>query len=77
MFCLKRLKSFVERSKKEGQKLPSLDKYCDAYEAEKVKKHLSYRLGQAMINNKTPLGWLKLPFALKRAHVEYKIGLNS
>jgi hypothetical protein len=68
----------LERSKQKGQKLPSLDKYSDADEAEKIKKHLSYRLGQAMLKNKkTPLGWVKLPFALKRAHAEYKIGRNS
>jgi myosin heavy subunit len=67
----------LERSKTKGQKLPSLDKYSDADEAEKIKKHLSYRLGQAMLKNKkTPLGWVKLPFALKRAHAEYKIGRN-
>jgi len=67
-----------DRAKKNGQKLPSLDKYSDAHEAVKIKKHLSYMLGQAMVKNKkTPLGWFKLPFALKRAHAEYKIGRNS
>jgi myosin heavy subunit len=65
----------LERSKQKGQKLPSIDKYSDAHEAEKIKRHLSYMLGQAMVKNKkTPLGWFKLPFALKKAHAEYKKG---
>ena len=76
---LKETKNFRrEHSAKEGQKLPSLDKYIDAHEAEKIKKHLSYMLGQAMLKNiKAPLGWFKLPFALKRAHVEYKMSRSS
>lgn len=55
------------------EKLPPLHTYADAYDAERIKKHLSYRLGQAMIYSmKSPLGIFKVPFALKKAHVEYK-----
>lgn len=49
------------------KKLPPLSKYRDAYEAENVKRHLSYRLGQTLlINVKSPVGWVKLPWALQR-----------
>lgn len=59
--------------KKTQKKLPPLHTYADAYEAERVKKHLSYRLGQTMIETmKSPFGILKLPFAIKKAHTDYK-----
>ncbi|HEH9419590.1 TPA: hypothetical protein SIA31_003678 [Aeromonas sobria] len=45
--------------------LPPIHTYCDAHEAECIKSHLSHRLGQTLIQNgKSPLGWVKLPFAL-------------
>ena len=45
--------------------LPPIHTYCDAHEAERIKNHLSHRLGQTLIqNSKSPLGWVKLPFAL-------------
>jgi hypothetical protein len=66
----------VKRYRKEQktrQKLPPIHKYADAYEAERVKKHLSYKLGSAMVESmKSPFGVFKLPFALKTAHKEYK-----
>jgi hypothetical protein len=61
---------FAERS---NEKLPPIHRYTDAHEAERVKNHLSYRLGQAMVANaRTPIGWVKLPWALRKAHVEYR-----
>lgn len=40
---------------------------------EAIKKHLSYRLGQAFVkNSRSPIGWIKLPFALFTAMKEYK-----
>jgi hypothetical protein len=49
------------------KKAPPIHKYRDAHEAERVKQHLSYRLGSTLIQHgKSPLGWLKLPFALSR-----------
>lgn len=45
--------------------LPPIHTYCDAHEAERIKNHLSHRLGQTLIqNSKSPLGWVKLPFVL-------------
>lgn len=62
-----------EFAKRDGQKLPPIHSYADAHEADRVKQHLSYRLGQAMIKNaRSPIGWVKLPWALRRARVEYK-----
>ncbi len=47
------------------QKLPPIAQYRDAHEAERVKQHLSYRLGARMIaNSKTLGGWVAMPWAL-------------
>lgn len=67
------VKRFRAEKASRKEKLPPLHTYADAYDAERVKKHLSYRLGQAMIHSmQSPLGIVILPFALKRAHAEYK-----
>jgi hypothetical protein len=66
------------KEQKTRKKLPSIYKYADVYEAERVKKHLSYRLGSAMVESmKSPFGVFKLPFALKTAHKEYKEEKNN
>lgn len=50
-----------------GKKLPPIFKYKDADQAERVKQHLSYRVGTVLLRNvKSPLGWVRLPFALRR-----------
>jgi hypothetical protein len=55
----------VDMSKRGHQNLPPIHSYADAYEAERYKEHLSYKLGQAFLKyNKTPWGWFVLPFAL-------------
>lgn len=55
----------VDISKKGKQNLPPIHSYADAYEAERYKQHLSYKLGQALLRHiKTPWGWFVLPFAL-------------
>ncbi|MEJ8673528.1 hypothetical protein [Chromobacterium amazonense] len=47
------------------EKLPPIHTYRDANQAERVKRHLSYRLGQTLLRHgRSPLGWAKLPFAL-------------
>ena len=61
-----------ERAEQGDQKLPPPSQYQDYYEAESVKRHLSYRLGTALIENtKSPLGWFKLPFALTQAATSF------
>lgn len=55
----------VDMSKKGNQNLPPIHTYADAYEAERYKQHLSYKLGQTLLkHNKTPWGWFVLPFAM-------------
>lgn len=59
----KRFKEY--QTLRSNQKLPPISHYCDANEAERVKQHLSYRLGASMIaNSKTFTGWAVMPWAL-------------
>ncbi len=53
--------------KQPSKALPPVTIYRDAHEAERVKNHLSYRLGQVLISNGGSIvGWVKLPFAISR-----------
>jgi hypothetical protein len=48
-----------------AKKLPPISRYADAAEADRVKRHLSYRLGSTIISHaRNPLLWLVLPWAL-------------
>lgn len=48
-----------------AKKLPPIHRYADAEKAERVKRHLSYRLGSTLLAYaRNPLLWLFLPFAL-------------
>lgn len=54
-----------QTSSRLNQKLPPVEQYCDAYAAEHIKQHLSYRLGAQMIaNSRTLGGWVSMPWAL-------------
>lgn len=54
-----------EMAARKGQKLPPIASYRDAHEAERVKKHLSYRLGSTLVQRSGSLGgWLSMPWAL-------------
>ena len=54
-----------EQAACKGEKLPPISSYRDAYEAECVKQHLSYRLGSTLIEHaKSFTGWLSMPAAL-------------
>lgn len=54
-------------------KLPPIHTYADAYEADKIKNHLSYMLGESMIETlKKPLGTLRLPWALMKTAQAFK-----
>lgn len=54
--------------------LPPIEKYQDKQEAEKIKSHLSYRLGDAVIQNtKNPLRWVVLPLALSKEAVLFQL----
>lgn len=55
------------------EKLPSINDYQDAYEAERVKQHLSYRLGHTLVKNaNSVIGWIKLPWLLKQEIVDFQ-----
>lgn len=50
---------------RQSQKLPPIKQYRDAHEAERIKQHLSYRLGACMLANSKSLGgWVSMPWAL-------------
>jgi len=54
-------------------KQPPIHTYLDAAEAERVKQHLSYRLGSVLIQHaKSPPRWFTLPFALRREVREFR-----
>ncbi len=56
-----------------GDRLPSIRDYADAHEAETVKRHLAYRLGvEVKRMGWNPFKWPMLPFALSRAHADWK-----
>jgi len=60
------------------EKLPPISKYQDRHEAERVKQHLSYRIGAAFLRNvKSPLGWMCLPFALRREVKAFRLERKS
>lgn len=65
-----KIRSEVKKFKNEKNnikkiKLPPIESYQDFAEAEKVKKHLSYRLGACMVKNSKNLrGWLGMPWYL-------------
>lgn len=53
--------------------LPALDEYQDKSEAEKVKKHLSYRFGELIVNcTKSPNKLLVMPVKLGKEIVDFK-----
>ena len=74
---MKEQKKFKSELKKKI-KLPAIESYADAYDAARLKKHLSYRLGEVMVeSSKSTFGFLKLPWTLRRAYVEYAKGKNN
>lgn len=59
------------------EELPPIEEYQDAYEAEKVKKHLSYKLGKTLVDSvKSPKSILDLPVKMGKEIVGFnkKIG---
>ena len=63
-------KDLKEKKKK---KLPPIERYADAYDAQRVKEHLSYMLGETMIKTmKNPFGIFVLPFQLRATYKTFK-----
>ncbi|MNB75907.1 hypothetical protein D3C75_225640 [compost metagenome] len=53
--------------------LPPVTSYRDAHEAERVKRHLSYQLGEVLVRSESSLfRWVKLPFAIHRSVRQYR-----
>lgn len=62
-----------ESAARKGKKLPPIESYVDAFEAERVKQHLSYRLGATMIQHSVSLsGWFSMPWALYAQVKEFR-----
>lgn len=58
---LKEYKAF-QKDVETAERLPPVDTYIDAYEADKVKKHLSYRVGKTLVEgSKSPKKIFLLP----------------
>lgn len=58
--------------------LPDLATYDDKHEIEKVKNHLSYKLGSKILEKrKTLTEWIKLPIDLKKQIDEFKKDSNA
>lgn len=62
-----------DQKKMNSQELPPIFNYSDADEAERVKLHLSYRIGFKMIeNSKTLSGCIMMPWVLLREIKDYR-----
>lgn len=62
-----------EKAARKGEKLPPIAHYRDAHEAERVKQHLSYRLGSTLVQRSGSLGgWLSMPCALRSQVKEFQ-----
>jgi glycosyltransferase involved in cell wall biosynthesis len=64
----------IQKSKKKFQRLHS-----DVIQREqKIKNHLSYRIGYAIVSNlKSPLNWIKIPYAIFQAFQAFKLNNNA
>lgn len=61
----------LEKRKKES--LPPISQYADADQAERVKQHLSYKLGVVVMKNTNSIyGVIKLPFLLMKESKKFK-----
>lgn len=69
---MKEYKSFEKESGHLYSPL-TLSEYADTYEAEKVKKHLSYQLGKTMVDSKqSPKKLISLPLSMGKLIVSFK-----
>lgn len=63
-----------DKKKNEWHKLPPIHLYKDAYEVEKVKRHLSYKLGEIFMKDiRNPLKWLLMPSKLIKEVQKFKV----
>ncbi|PSS46524.1 sulfotransferase family protein [Enterobacter sp. FS01] len=67
-------RAWHQQNSNQSQKiLTPVSSYRDAHEAERVKRHLSYQLGEVLVHSEGSLfRWVKLPFALYRSVRQYR-----
>lgn len=62
-----------EMARRSDAKLPPIASYQDAADADRVRSHLSYRLGARFLQEiRSPIGWAVLPVALRREIVAFR-----
>ena len=62
-----------DQAAKAGHPPPAPYNAHDKQMAEQVKQHLSYRLGTTLIaHSRSPIGWVKMPFALRREVKDFR-----
>jgi hypothetical protein len=67
----------VEKSSGSNEKLPPIESYADAYDADRVRQHLSFRLGSVLIQrSRSPIGWMILPWALLKTIKDFRNGVS-
>jgi len=63
----------ADQKRQGSKKLPPIHTYEDAHEADRVKSHLSYRLGSVLVKHgRNPAGWFVMPFAMVRECRNFK-----
>jgi hypothetical protein len=66
------LKSELEK------KLPPLSDYSDAQDIEKLKNHLSYKVGYVLVNEKNSFqDWIRVPYELSRELLKFRRGVSK
>lgn len=65
-------KEYAQFRKSQSANLPAIEEYKDVHEAEKVKRHLSYRLGVILVDGIKSKKVLGLPIKLGREVVGFK-----
>lgn len=77
-FVLAKEYSDFQKNEVSVEKLPSIKLYKDAYEAEKIKKQLSYKLGVVVTTEvKSYKGLLSLPFKIVKEVVDFKLKVKA
>ena len=67
----------MEKNTRNNEKLPPIDSYADAYDADRVRQHLSFRLGSVLIQrSRSPIGWVILPWALLKVLKDFRNGVS-
>lgn len=66
------IKEYREFQKHQSDDLLEIEEYQDADEAEKVKRHLSYRLGKVLVDGVKSRKLLSLPVRMGREIIEFK-----